>query len=107
MPHRQGFSNWQQAPPPQINKERVAGLARPRQPGNTLLYSFLGRGGEEEKAVGKLWHIDRGGTRTGRRHVALGVEVATAPCRQARGPRLLPPSRRRRRAKDLWTSPAT
>jgi len=49
MPHRQGFPNWQQAPHPRLIKERVAGLARPRQPGNTLLYSFLGRGGEEEK----------------------------------------------------------
>ncbi len=49
MPHRQGFPNWQQAPHPRLIKERVAGLARPRQPGNTLLYSFLGRGGGEEK----------------------------------------------------------
>src|SRR5258708_38049948 len=41
-------SDWQQAPP-QMNQERVAALALPRQSGNTLLYSFLGRGGEEEK----------------------------------------------------------
>jgi len=32
-----------------MNQERVAGLARPRQTGNTLFYSFWGRGGEEEK----------------------------------------------------------
>jgi len=37
------------SPPPQINKERVAALALPRQSGNTLFYSFLGWGGEEEK----------------------------------------------------------
>ena len=44
-------SDWQQAPPPQMKQERVAALARERQSGNTLLYSFLGRGGEEEKDV--------------------------------------------------------
>jgi len=43
-------SDWQQAPP-QMNQERVAALALERQSGNTLLYSFLGRGGEEEKDV--------------------------------------------------------
>jgi hypothetical protein len=32
-----------------MKKERVAGWARPRQSGNTLFSSFLGRGGEEEK----------------------------------------------------------
>jgi len=31
-------------PPTQINKECVAGLALPRQTGNTLFYSFLGAG---------------------------------------------------------------
>src|SRR5258708_6975288 len=36
-------------PPPQINKERVAAVARPRHSGHTLFSSFLGRGGEEEK----------------------------------------------------------
>ncbi len=36
-------------PPPQIKKERVAGLARERQTGNTLFYSFLGRGGESDQ----------------------------------------------------------
>ena len=44
-------SDWQQAPPPQMNQERVAGWALPRPTGNTLFYSFLGRGGEEEKDV--------------------------------------------------------
>ena len=44
-------SDWQQAPPPQISKERVAGWALPRPTGNTLFSSFLGRGGEEEKDV--------------------------------------------------------
>jgi hypothetical protein len=47
-----GFSNVAligSKPPPHIHKERVAGLARPRQTSNTLFYSFLGRGGEEEK----------------------------------------------------------
>jgi len=38
-------------PPPQIQKEGVAGWARPRPTGNTLFSSFLGRGGEEEKDV--------------------------------------------------------
>ena len=36
-------------PPPQMNQERVAGLALPRQTGNTLFYSFLGRGGESDQ----------------------------------------------------------
>src|SRR5258708_32799662 len=43
-------SDWQQAPHPRV-KERVAALARSRQSGNTLFYSFLGGGGEEEKDV--------------------------------------------------------
>jgi len=34
-----------------MNQERGAALARERQSGTTLLYSFLGRGGEEEKDV--------------------------------------------------------
>jgi len=34
-----------------MNQERVAGVARERHTGNTLFYSFLGRGGEEEKDV--------------------------------------------------------
>ncbi len=38
-------------PPPQMNQERGAALERPLQSGTTLLYSFLGRGGEEEKDV--------------------------------------------------------
>jgi len=38
-------------PPPQMNQECVAGWALPRPTGNTLFYSFLGRGGEEEKDV--------------------------------------------------------
>src|SRR3989442_13176191 len=99
MPHRQGFSNWQQAPPPQINKERVAGLARPRQPGNTLLYSFLGRGGGEEKTLEKPCHIDRGVTRSGRRRVRVGVRREPALFRRPRGPRFIAPSRLRRRRK--------
>jgi hypothetical protein len=41
--------DWQQASPPQMNQERVAGFALPSKTGNTLFYSFLGRGGEEEK----------------------------------------------------------
>jgi len=48
----QGFSNVAligSKPPPQINNERVAGVALPRHTSNTLIYSFLGRGGEEEK----------------------------------------------------------
>src|SRR5258706_10606116 len=44
-------SAWQQASPPQMNQERVAAVALPRHSGNTLLYSFLGRGGGEEKDV--------------------------------------------------------
>jgi len=32
-----------------MNQERVAGVALERHTGNTLFYSFLGRGGEEEK----------------------------------------------------------
>ncbi len=44
-------SDWQQAPPPQMNQERGAALALPRQSGTTLFSSFLGRGGEEEKDV--------------------------------------------------------
>jgi hypothetical protein len=49
-----GFSNVAllgSKPPPQSNKERVAGVARSRHTGNTLFSSFLGRGGEEEKNV--------------------------------------------------------
>jgi hypothetical protein len=34
-----------------MNQERVTGFARERKTGNTLFYSFLGRGGEEEKDV--------------------------------------------------------
>jgi|GEM_PF-2325084 len=34
-----------------MNQEHVAGLALPRQTGNVLFYSFLGRGGEEEKDI--------------------------------------------------------
>jgi len=34
-----------------MNQERIAGLARERQTGNTFFYSFLVRGGEEEKDV--------------------------------------------------------
>ncbi len=48
----QGFSNVAligSKPPPQISKERVAGLARERQTGNPLFTLFLGGGGEEEK----------------------------------------------------------
>src|SRR5438034_755735 len=39
-------SDWRQAPPPQMIKERAAGLARPRQTGRTLFSSFfrVGRG---------------------------------------------------------------
>src|SRR5260221_8694731 len=50
----QGFSNVALIgikPPPQIKQERVAALALPRQSGNTLFSSFLGRGGEEGKKV--------------------------------------------------------
>src|SRR5260370_10567179 len=46
-------SAWQQALPPQMNQERVAASAQGRRSGNTLLYSFLGRGGEEEKTFAK------------------------------------------------------
>src|SRR5258708_17129334 len=46
-------SAWQQALPPQMNQERVAASAPLRRSGNTLLYSFLGRGGGEEKKFAK------------------------------------------------------
>src|SRR5260221_14521765 len=38
-------------PPPQMNQERVAGLAGPRQTGNTLFYSFWGGEGKRKKTV--------------------------------------------------------
>jgi len=39
-----------------MNQERGAAVALPRHSGTTLLYSFLGRGGEEEKDVWEaLW----------------------------------------------------
>src|SRR5258708_12100753 len=42
-------SAWQQGPPPQIQKERGAGWARPRPTGTTLFITlFLGWGGEED-----------------------------------------------------------
>src|SRR5260221_9755088 len=54
-------SDWQQAPPPQMNQERVAAWARERPSGNTLFSSFLGRGREEEKDVlGTLCHTIMG-----------------------------------------------
>ena len=42
-------SDWQQAPPPQSNKERVAALAWERQSGNTLFITLFW--GEEGKRI--------------------------------------------------------